>query len=69
MPFAERTALLEKGRQEYDAFIAWWKTATYEQRLAAVKSAKIVSAEEVANIADISSNQFLTIVLINRGLM
>jgi hypothetical protein len=68
MPFAERKALYEKARQEYHnhPFIAWWKSATYEQRLAIVKKyydrllpqvrSGMTPAEDMANITDISSN-------------
>jgi hypothetical protein len=70
MPFAERTALFEKARQEYlnHPFIAWWKSATYEQRLVVVKKyydhlyphvrSEMIPAEDVASTADISSNLY-----------
>lgn len=77
MPFAERTALIEKEVQEYRdkmlPFVTWWKSATHEQRLAVVKRwydillphirSGRVPAEDVARIADISSDGFLTAVL------
>lgn len=69
MPFAERNALFERRRQDYldQPFLAWWKSATYEERLAVVKKyygrllpgvrseCGWASAEDVARTADISS--------------
>lgn len=66
-------AWMEKDKKEREHFIAWWKSASYEQRLVVVKRwydilypqirAKRAPAEEVANIADISSDWFLAGVL------
>jgi hypothetical protein len=71
MPLAERLAYLEKVRQAYQEFVTWWKGATSEQRLMVVNKwydildprARRAPAEDVARIADISSDKFLTGVL------
>ena len=68
-PFDEDEQTVERRRdqeEKQERFIAWWKSVTYEQRLAMVKgwydtlSPHIregeAPAEDVANIADISSN-------------
>ena len=71
MPYAERKALDKKQHQEYLAhpFPVWWKSATYEERLAVVKKyydltnahrwSKMVPAEDIASSDDIrqSSDQ------------
>ncbi|PYV75555.1 MAG: hypothetical protein DMG96_16785 [Acidobacteria bacterium] len=68
-PYDEDEQTVERRRdqeEKQERFIAWWKSVTYEQRLAMVKgwydtlSPHIregeAPAEDVANIADISSN-------------
>jgi hypothetical protein len=69
----QHLAWLERDKKEQEHFIAWWKSATYEQRLVVVKRwhdtlsphsrPQQTPAEDVANIADISSDWFLTGVL------
>jgi hypothetical protein len=67
-------AMLEQTRREHQPFIAWWKSATYEQRLALVTKyyttrlappirSNLAPAEDVARIADISSDWLLVVEL------
>jgi hypothetical protein len=74
VPFAERKQTIREHRaREYQPFIAWWKSAPYEQRLALVTKCfatlapplrpisivgSQVSVETIAN-ADISLDSFL----------
>jgi hypothetical protein len=69
----KRLAWMEKDKKGREHFIAWWKSASYEQRLVVVKRwydtlypqirAERAPAEEVANIANINSDWFLAGVL------
>jgi hypothetical protein len=71
--FKRRRAWMDKREKGEEQFAAWWKSATYEQRLVVVKRwydilyphirTQRAPAEDVANIADISSDRFLTGVL------
>lgn len=68
-----RRAWIRGKEKEKEHFIAWWKSATYEQRLVVVKRwydillphirAERAPAEDVASIADISSDWHLVGVL------
>jgi hypothetical protein len=68
-----RRAWIRGQEKEEEHFIAWWKSATYEQRLVVVKRwydillphirAERAPAEDVASIADISSDWHLVGVL------
>jgi hypothetical protein len=60
----------EQTKREHQPFIVWWKSATYEQRLALVMKyyttrlapplrANFAPAEDVAKISDISLDSFL----------
>jgi len=70
---AEHLAWMRDQEEKKERFAAWWKSATYEERLAAIKRwydillpdirAQHTPAEDVANIADVSSDWFLTGVL------
>ena len=70
---AKHLAWMHDQEERKERFAAWWKSATYEQRLAAVKRwydillphirAQHAPAEDVANSADISSDWFLVGVL------
>jgi hypothetical protein len=66
----KRLPWMEKDKKGREHFIAWWKSASYEQRLAVLKRwydslypqirAERAPAEEVADIADISSDGWLS---------
>jgi hypothetical protein len=70
---AQHLAWMRDQGKEEEHFIAWWKSATYEQRLVVVKRwygillphirAECARAEDVASIADISSDRHLVGVL------
>ena len=57
----------EKYRKEDEHLVAWWKSASYEERVAAVKrcyvlyplSTNSMPAEDVAKIADIRSHSLV----------
>jgi hypothetical protein len=65
----------EQAMQRHQPFIAWWKTATYKQRLALVTKyyttrlappplrSNFAPAEDVAKIADISSDRLTMVEL------
>ena len=72
---ARGLAWMERDRKNTENFIAWWKSTSYEERLALVKKHyersqqtydelhlhdKRTPAEDVAKIADISSDWFLS---------
>jgi hypothetical protein len=69
----QHLAWMRDQKEKEERFAAWWKSATYEQRLAAVNKwynillphirAKRAPAEDVARITDISSDWFLSSVL------
>lgn len=63
-------AMQEQIMREHQPFIAWWKSATYEQRLALVTKyymtrlapplrARFAPATDMAKLADISLDSFL----------
>lgn len=74
VPFAERQQTMrEQTMREHQPFIVWWKSATYEQRLAlvtkyyttrlALSLSPLAPAETVARFADISDIRFLMVEL------
>jgi hypothetical protein len=67
---AGREQMQEERMREHQPFIAWWKSATYEQRLALATKyyttrlapplrATFAPADDVAKISDISLDSFL----------
>jgi len=71
---AKHEQMHEQTMREHQSFITWWKSASYEKRLALVTKyymtrlapplrANFAPAEEVARIADISSDGFLLVEL------
>ena len=70
---AKHLAWMHDREEQKERFAAWWKSATYEQRLVVVKRwydillphirAQHTPAEDVASIADISSDWHLVGVL------